>query len=364
MIKSNELIEEINTILNKVYPIKNTKFKNIYNLSHFSIRNNYEDLYICFKFNILGKILNGEYLGYQIIKVNDYKWKEYLLLYQSFSNITENPIISSKFLFNLHKKNKIDILLINNMTIKHKNEYFIIDIKYQSNPLIKIPVIKELNITNKKNHFYFSSFQINNNKDQIRTELMRLFVHRDEYKSIHIHLRMGGDSSPGQLLVKCLLGNNTEEWMEDVIKYYKEDNKNKSVSWDSWHEYENKKHNWKRIQLLELDYFPLYENKYSGKIHLYLNDCGSAAWYTATYLIYSFATKIKRFTKKYLGKKIKFGKVSQNSQIILHGKSSTCSGDGNQINTNFNSINISYPTIQFKSRSFNKIDWNRFWVEN
>jgi hypothetical protein len=175
---------------------------------------------------------------------------------------------------------------------------------------------------------------------------------------------MGGDSSPGQLLVKCLLGNNNEKWMEDVIKYYKEDNKNKMVSWDSWKEYENKKQNYERIKLLELDFIPIYETKYTGKIHLYLNDCGSAAWYCATYLIYGFANKIKRFTKKCLSKEIKFGKVSKDSQIILHGKSSTCYGDGNTVNINFNDLIINCPTIQFKTRSFNEIDWNRFWIEN
>ena len=247
------------------------------------------------------------------------------------------------------------------MTIKYRNNIFIIDIEYQPTSLMKIPILKELKIINKDNHFYLSSFQITNNKDQIKTELMRLFTNRDKYKSIHIHLRIGGDSSPGQLLVKCLLGNNKYEWMKDVIKYY---NKNNKVSWDSWMEYENKKQNWNRIKLLELDYVPIYENKYLGKIHLYLNDCSSAAWYTATYLIYGFATKIKRFTKKSLGKEIKFGKVSKDSQIILHGKSLTCSGDGNTINTNFNGISISCPTIQFKSRSFDEIDRNRFWIEN
>ena len=193
---------------------------------------------------------------------------------------------------------------------------------------------------------------------------MRLFANRDKYKSIHIHLRLGGDSSPGQLLVRCLIGNNIEEWMKDVIKYVKEENKNRMILWDSWHEYENKLQNRERIELLELDYFPIYEKKYSGKIHLYLNDCGSAAWYTATYLIYGFANKIKRFTKKCFGKEIKFGKVSSNSQIILHGRSSTCSGDGNPININFNGLSIICPTIQFKSRSFNETDWNRFWIEN
>lgn len=201
-----------------------------------------------------------------------------IFYYVNYLVITANPLISPKFLFNLHRKNNIDILLINTMTINYKSNILIIDIEYQSKPLLKLLLIKELKIINKENHFYFQSFQINN-RDQIRTELMRLFKNRDKYKSIHIHLKMGGDSSPGQLLVRCLIGNNIEEWMKDVIKYVKEGNKNRMISWDSWHEYENKLQNRERIELLELDYFPIYEKKYSGKIHLYLNDCGSAAWY-------------------------------------------------------------------------------------
>ena len=130
MIKNNDLITKINDTLKKVYPIKNTKFKNIYNLSHFSIKNNYEDLYFPFKFSITGKIQNGKYSNFIIIKVNDYEWKDYILTCQSFSNITENPLVSPKFLFNLHKKSKIDILLINNMTIKYRNNIFVIDIEY------------------------------------------------------------------------------------------------------------------------------------------------------------------------------------------------------------------------------------------
>ena len=154
MIKSNDLIQQINNTLKKVYPIKNTKFKDIYDLSHFIIKNNYEDLYFPFKFSITGKIQNGKYSNFIIIKVNDYEWKDYILLCQSFSNITENPLVSSRFLFKLHRKNKIDILLINKMTIKYKNNIPIkIDIEYQQNCLMKIPIWKELKITNKENHF-------------------------------------------------------------------------------------------------------------------------------------------------------------------------------------------------------------------
>ena len=357
MIKNEDLINEIDIILKNNYPIEKTTFKNISDLSHFRILDSYDDLYMPFKFNINGKILNGIYKSYQIIKVNNLDWNKYLLLCMSFSNFIDNPCISPKFLLNLHRKSKIDILCINTFLLIHKNEETKVVIEYQ--PIIKL-VKKEIKIINKENHFYFSSFNILNNKEQIRTELMRLFINRNKYKNIHIHLGSGGDSSPGQLLVKCLIGNNKEPWMNNVKKI----TKNGLAEWDSWQEYENKKDNYKRIQLLDLDFIPLYDTKYAGKIHLYINGCGSASWYTITYLIYGFSSKIKRFTKECYGKILKFGTISKDSQLVLHGTSSTCSGDGNCIKTKFKDITIECPTMQFLNRSFNEIDWNRFWLDN
>ena len=223
--------------------------------------------------------------------------------------------------------------------------------------------IYNINIINKENHFYFSSFQIENNKNQIKNELMRLFINRNKYKSIHIHFENngGGDSSPGQLLVKCLIGTNKESWMKDNKRI----DKNGITEWDSWMEYENKNENYSRIKLLDLDFIPNYTTKYNGKIHLYMNYmCASSTWYTITYLIYAFASKIKRYTKKCYSKILKFGTIDKDNQLILHGQSSTCSGDGNAITTAFNDIYINCPTIQFDSRSFNEIDWCRVWLEN
>jgi hypothetical protein len=367
MIKSQDLIDEINTILKKTYPIEKTTFKNICELTHFRIIDNYLDLYLPFRFDINGKILNGKYKSYQIIKVNNYNYDKYLSIYLLFSNFLDNPCISPRFLFNLHRKNKIDILCINTLTIKYKSIQIKIDINYQPKPIIKPLIKKDININTNENHFYFSSFSIPDNKEQIRTELMRLFINRNKYKSIHIHLENngGGDSSPGQLLVKCLIGNNKEPWMKDVKKESKNGNKNEIIEWDSWHEYEDRKQNYKPMQLLDLDFVPIYDTKYTGKIHLYMNEFnGSASWYTITYLIYGFGSKIKRFTKECCGKSLKFGTISKDSQLVLHGRSSTCSGDGNSIKTNFKDISILCPSIQFHTRSFDEIDWNRFWLEN
>jgi hypothetical protein len=361
MIKSTELIEEINKILPQIYPLEKT-FENIYDMSHFTINTIYEKLYLPFRFDISGEIKTGKYKSCKIIKINNYDWNTYLSIYMSFCRFIDNPYIQPYFLYNLHMKNKIDILCINTITIKNK----IINIEYQTKPIIKCK-LPELKIISKENNFYFSSFDITTNKEQIRTELMRLFLNRDKYKSIHIHLENngGGDSSPGQLLVKCLIGNNKESWMQNVKRIHRDNNKNYTSEWNSWTEFENKIGNYKRIKLLNLDFFPIYDTKYAGKIHLYMNfRNGSASWYTITYLIYAFASKIKRFTKKFNDKTFKFGSISNDSQLVLHGTSSSCSGDGNCIPVKFKDITIMCPTIQFYSRSFDIIDWNRFWIEN
>jgi hypothetical protein len=89
---------------------------------------------------------------------------------------------------------------------------------------------------------------------------------------------------------------------------------------------------------------------------------GSAAWFFITYLIYSFSTKIYRFSKKCYGKTIKYGKIESN-QLILLGHSGTTSGDGNSVTIKYdNNINIDCPTQQFISCSIKKYDWNRFWI--
>ncbi len=369
-INSNVLINEINKILQDIYPIEKTTFKNISDMSHFGIYSIYENnLCLPFKFNINGKILTGKYKSYQIIQVNNYSYVKYLKLYLSFINIQRFPYVSSNFLFFLHMKNKIDVLNIDKITVKYKNKESIINIEYQSKPLIKYNIIKEIKIINKENHFYFSSFEIENNKEQIRKELMRLFIHRNEYTSIHIHLENngGGDSSPGQLLIKTLCGNNKEEWMKDVKKITRQNGKNMTNEWDSWNEYENKIGNYRRIQLLDIPFVPIYDTKYTGKIHLYMNEYnGSAAWYTITYLIYAFGLKIERFTKECFGKTLKFGTISKDSQLVLHGRSSCCSGDGNPTTgkTNIDNIIIRCPTLQFYNRSFDEIDWTRFWIDD
>ena len=369
VIKSQDLIDEINKILKDVYPIEKTTFKNISDLTHFGIDKMFEkDLYLPFKFDINGKILTGKYRNVQIIKVNDHSWNKYIKLFLSFMNITYYPCVFSNFLVPLHMKNKIDILCINTLTIKYKNKEIKINIEYQPKQLV-IYNMKEIKIINKENHFYFSSFIIDNNKEQIRRELMRLFIHRNEYKSIHIHLEnnRGGDSAPIQLLIKCLLGNTREEWMKNVKNITRENGKNIINEWNSWNEYEKRIGNYDRIQLLDLNFVPIYDTKYSHKIHLYMNESSaSSSWYLITYLIYAFGLKIERFENECYGKILEFGTISKDSQLVLHGRSGTCSGDGNckKIKTNLEDITIICPTLQFYNRSFDEIDWSRFWIDD
>jgi F0F1-type ATP synthase assembly protein I len=190
---------------------------------------------------------------------------------------------------------------------------------------------------------------------------MKLFINRDNYDSIHFHLdhNTGGDLVPVHLILRCLVGNK-ENWMCNIKK--KLYNK-KILEWDCWNEEDTKSPNYNKVKYLNLDFIPKYLTKYNGKIHLYIHNYnGSAVWFLITYLIYGFCANIKRFSKIYYGQKIKFGKC-QNSQLIIHGTSSTTSGDGNSITVKYNNINVNCPTEQFIDCSVKYYDWNRFWIE-
>ena len=214
----------------------------------------------------------------------------------------------------------------------------------------------------KDNHFYFSSFNIVNNKKELKKELMRLFINRDKYKSIHFHLdnNGGGDIVPAHLIIRCLVGKK-ESWMKNIKKITKS---KKIVTWNCSKEEDINSVNYGRVKMLDLDFIPEYEHKYNGKIYLYMDKInGSAAWYFITYLIYSFGKNIKRFTKKLYRKTLKFGTISETSNLVLKGFSGTTSGDGNAVSIKYKNIIIECPTEQFISSSIKKIDYNRFWCE-
>lgn len=352
MIKSSELIDEINKVLHKYYPIKKS-FDDIKELSHFHITNIVKhDSHFPFKINLksnkIAKVYTTKYLS----------WNNYIKLYLSFFNIGSNPIITDNISYWINRESKIDILHINSVIMEDGTN---IDIKYKFVPNkhhIQPPIKK----ISKDNHFYFSSFDINSNKDEIKTELLRLFINRDKYKSIHFHLdnNGGGDNVPAHLILKCLTGKK-EKWMKNIkkMKTTKE-----LCEWDCWEEDKKGVNNYDCVQMLNLGEIPIYNNKYKGKIHLHMNNRnGSAAWYFITYLIYAFGSDIKRYTEKHYGQTIKFGTISTDSQLVLHGISNTTSGDGNAINILFKNINIFCPTEQFLSCSIKEKDLNRFWVE-
>jgi hypothetical protein len=133
--------------------------------------------------------------------------------------------------------------------------------------------------------------------------------------------------------------------------------------WDCWAEENKDSPNCDVVKKLNLNTLSKYNTKYNGKIYLHMNkQNGSAVWFFITYLIYSFSTKIHRFSKKCYGRTVKYGKI-ESDQLILLGHSGTTSGDGNSITIKYdNNINIECPTQQFISCSIKKYDWNRFWI--
>jgi hypothetical protein len=90
---------------------------------------------------------------------------------------------------------------------------------------------------------------------------------------------------------------------------------NKEIfEWDCWEEENINSPNYQVFKKLNLDNLPNYDTKYNGKIYLHMDTKNSsAAWFFITYLIYAFANKISRFSKKCYGQNIKYGKVKSNN---------------------------------------------------
>jgi hypothetical protein len=362
------IINKIKEVLTNNYPL-NITFDELNNLSHFYILSNNWKKFLNFNIDINGNILSGKYQNYKIINVvtnKEYYWDEYLLLYVSFLNNSYNPCIDkNKFLYLLHTFNFNDDININKLIIKTKNNILILDIKYTNNISYNLtwnnnPLI---NLINKENHFYLDSFDVYSNHEKLKIEILRLIKNRDKYKTIHFHLNNngGGDIVPAHLIIRCLVGPK-EKWMKNIKKILKD---KKIMEWDCWNEENENSPNYETVKKLNLNLLPNYQNKYNGKIYLYLDkQNGSAAWFFITYLIYAFGGKINRYSKKCYGKIIKFGKLeNENSQLIIKGHSGTTSGDGNAIKINYKNIYFDCPTEQFSSCSIKKTDWNRFWIE-
>ena len=366
----------VNKILFKNYPLK-IKFDKINNLSHFYILSNNWNKYMPFEFNISGKILNGEYINWKIIQVviganrAEYftnkilDWNKYLLFYVSFLNKIYNPCINeNNFLILLHTYNFINELNSKNIIITKNNNIKNITIYYLPKPNNNLLWNNNNNnklIINKENHFYFNSFNVNQNYKQIKNELDRLIKFRDKYTSIHFHLdnNVGGDIIPAHIILRCLIGKK-EMWMKNIKKILL----NKEIlEWNCWKEEDINSPNRKLVNKINLKILPNYETKYNGKIYLYMNKQNSSAvWFFITYIIYGFNEKINRYKKNCYGQIIKYGSITSN-QLKLIGHSGTTSGDGNSIKIKYKNINIICPTEQFLSCSIKKYDWNRFWIE-
>jgi hypothetical protein len=352
------LVKKINKILLKYYPIK-ISFDKINTLSHFRILSN--DYKKILPLNI---DMNGEYKNYKIVKVittETFDWNKYIILYVSLLNPSTNPCINEKlFLQKLNSYNFIDILNIKKLVIKNKKTGEIIEYKVEyTNNLPSDNIIKK-DIIKKDNHFYLEDFSVDDNYKKLKIEIDRLIKNRDKYKSIHFHLEnnTGGDIVPAHIIIRCLVGRK-EKWMKNIIKILQ----NKEIfEWNCWEEENINSPNYQVVKKLNLDNLPNYNTKYSGKIYLHMNkENSSAAWFFITYLIYAFANKISRFSKKCYGQNIKYGKIKSNNLILL-GHSGTTSGDGNSVELKYGNIKIRCPTEQFISCSIKKCDWNRFWI--
>jgi hypothetical protein len=387
----NNFIKKINKILKKNYPL-DILFEDIHYLSHFWIRSNDWNRFLPFNINIDGLILNGQYKNYKIIQVVTNKildWETYKLLYISLLNNSYLPCVDiNKFMYLLHTYNYLEFLNIKKMIIQ-KNEDIIdykIDYKNKINYNLTWNVNSIEQHINKDNHFYLDSFSVNDNYKKLKINIDRLIENRDKYKEIHFHLdnNGGGDIVPAHIILRCLLGilnpsSNTskpsnnisrlksverEKWMKKIAKIIKDGYILSFEEWDCWAEENKDSPNCDVVKKLNLNVLAKYNTKYNGKIYLHMNkQNGSAVWFFITYLIYSFSTKIHRFSKKCYGRTVKYGKI-ESDQLILLGHSGTTSGDGNSITIKYdNHINIDCPTQQFISCSIKKYDWNRFWTE-
>ena len=354
-----KLVEKINKILLKYYPIK-ISFDKINTLSHFRILSN--DYKKILQLNI---DMNGEYKNYQIVKVittETFDWNKYIILYVSLLNPSTNPCINEKlFLQKLNSYNFIDILNIKKLLIKNKKTGEIIEYKVEYTNNLPSNNIIQKDIRKKDNHFYLEDFSVNDNYKNLKIEIDRLIKNRDKYKTIHFYLNnnLGGDIVPAHIIIRCLVGKR-EKWMKNIIKILQ----NKEIfEWDCWEEENINSPNYEIVKKLNLDNLPNYDTKYNGKIYLHMNkENSSSAWFFITYLIYAFANKIIRFSKKCYGQNIKYGKIKSNNLILL-GHSGTTSGDGNSVELKYGNIKIKAPTEQFISCSIKKCDWNRFWIQ-
>jgi hypothetical protein len=79
----------------------------------------------------------------------------------------------------IHFYNNIDILNIKNIIVKYENNIINLPILYTdklSYNIINEQILQHKLNNDSNNHFYFNSFNVNENSKNIKNELMRLFI--------------------------------------------------------------------------------------------------------------------------------------------------------------------------------------------
>lgn len=351
----------------KIYPYK-IKPNELINLSHLVIISQNFNLKLYPEIDIKKRkvIFTNENRKEKIHSITTkngkiYSLNEYIELYIKYSNKKINPMIQMElFNFSLNTYNYLKSLCIVKINDDIIPSYIVNTSKYDPFDDLKLTIIK------KENHFYFDSFNINGDYNNLSIELNRLILNRDKYNEIHLHLEnnKGGDLVPVHLLIRCFAGNK-EDWMKPIKKKLK--NKKQSI-WNCWNEENKNSPNYMSLKKLKINKIPNFETniKYKGKIYLYMTKTnGSAVHFFITYLIYLFVKNedIIRTEYESFGDIIKFGSIKKNDNLVLIGQSGTNSGDCNAIKINFENIEILCPTEQFVDCSMKIEDYNRFWTE-
>jgi len=376
MIQDTCLVKEINRVLSDNYPIKlNSILKltdiNKLKISFFGIKKITDHKYIPFMFDLDGNILSGRYTNYKIISVitnKNIEWQNFINSYVLCFSDNFNPYISSNYiLYRLHKLNFINSLKIQSFVIKNKlditQDCINYTVEYIDKNLLKLPLLKSIKI-NEENHFYITSFG-NNNIEELKIEITRLYKNRDKFKSLHFHLEntQGHMLTFVNLIIRILTGKR-ESWMQNTVKI----EKNSVRKWDPWIENEESSPKYHVFNRLKFDFDDKkYTNKYTGMVHVYSNNHSDmASWYFLTYLIYSFVKEdgINRFTKTCYGTNLKFGSINKNNKLIIHGTSQSFSKETHPIDINYKNIIIRVPTTHTDKCSIKSLDWNRFWIHN
>lgn len=367
----------IDTVLQKTYPIRGTKFENVWQLSHFWFDNLADfDFFLPFRANIHGAIEAGKGRVVKHVTTHDgitRTWRQYVQYFHSFLNIQYHFLIRpTGFLNYLHTRHPVSELLIVSVTLDNGKPMPVVYVKERPHTprvLASSPSSSSTPI-DAANHFRFRSFLVDGNRAEIAREIKRMMHRRDDFRTMHIHVEGngGGDNVGPHLIVRCLVGPR-ERWMKPITKRLAN---GKSFTWDGWKEDDpNSPSNYDVVQQLRLGPIPQYKTKYPGKIYVHFDEqSGSASWYLITYMVYAFGgNDVKRFDRTFLGKKYKFGRLERRpqSQLVLVGqRSGTTSGDGNSKLVKskgglLGDLKFSCPEEQFVDCSIQPNDWNRFW---